>query len=111
MKLSFALLFLSVGADGARIGSSAKKAVRQHQQHQPKENGADVDPVNLDMQKELFSSWVAEHKGTRLASAYKNPEELTHRMAIWMQNHGACVAGWIAWPFFFRVSFFPRSIV
>ena len=111
MKLSFALLFLSVGADGARIGSSAKKAVRQHQQHQPKENGADVDPVNLDMQKELFSSWVAEHKGTKLTSAYKNPEELTHRMAIWMQNHGACVAWLDCWPFFFRVSFFPRSIV
>ena len=91
MKLSFALLFLSVGADGARVGSTAKKALRQHQ-HQPKGGADDVKDVNLDMQKELFGSWVTEHKGSNLNSAYKNPEDLTHRMNIWMQNHGTFIA-------------------
>lgn len=70
MKLSLSLLFLSAGTASARVGSAAD--------------------VSLDAQKELFSSWVAEHKGaTTLQSAYKNPEELTRRMNIWMQNHGA----------------------
>ena len=91
MKLSFALIFLSVGADGARVGSTAKKALRQHQ-HQPKGGADDVKDVNLDMQKELFGSWVTEHKGSNLNSAYKNPEDLTHRMNIWMQNHGTFIA-------------------
>lgn len=68
MKLSLSLLFLSAGTASARVGSAAD--------------------VSLDAQKELFSSWVAEHKGaTTLQSAYKNPEELTRRMNIWMQNH------------------------
>ena len=76
MKLPLALLFLSAGTVNARVGSAADKP-------------ADAD-VSLDAQKELFSSWVAEHKGaTTLQSAYKNPEELTRRMNIWMQNHGA----------------------
>lgn len=75
MKLSLALLFLSAGAVNARVGSAADKP-------------ADAADVSLDVQKELFSSWVAEHKGaTTLQSAYKNPEELTRRMNIWMQNH------------------------
>ena len=79
MKLSLSLLFLSAGTASARVGSAADKP-------------ADAANVNggLDAQKELFSSWVAEHKGaTTLQSAYKNPEELTRRMNIWMQNHGA----------------------
>ena len=74
MKLSLALLFLSAGAVNARVGSAADKPAAD---------------VSLDAQKELFSSWVAEHKdATTLQSAYKNPEELTRRMNIWMQNHG-----------------------
>ena len=80
MKLSLALLFLSVGTASARVGSAADK---------PADAATNVN-VSLDVQKELFSSWVAEHKGaTTLQSAYKNPEELTRRMNIWMQNHGA----------------------
>jgi C1A family cysteine protease len=83
MKLSFALLFLSAGTANARVGSAAVEPIQhQHQQHDKAED------VSLDFQKELFSSWVTEHKGaTSLQSAYKNPEELTRRMNIWMQNH------------------------
>lgn len=86
MKLSFALLFLSAGTANARVGSAAVEPIQhQHQQHDKAED------VSLDFQKELFSSWVTEHKGaTSLQSAYKNPEELTRRMNIWMQNHGMC---------------------
>ena len=79
MKLSLALLFLSAGTASARVGSAADKPADA------------ANGVSLDAQKkELFSSWVAEHKSaTTLHSAYKNPEELTRRMNIWMQNHGA----------------------
>ena len=78
MKLSLALLFLSAGTASARVGSAADKPADA------------ANGVSLDAQKELFSSWVAEHKGaTTLHSAYTNPEELTRRMNIWMKNHGA----------------------
>ena len=80
MKLSLALLFLSAVTASARVGSAADKPA----------DAANVSLDGLDAQKELFSSWVAEHKSaTTLHSAYKNPEELTRRMNIWMQNHGA----------------------